>query len=276
MNISKYPVLASQTKLPFYLTGIGVTSPEYHIVRSGGLISSQILFTKSGKGILKIEDKELLQTGGSIFFLSSGVPHEYYPLDGDRETAWVVFRGEQLEQIMQSLSLAPWCERSDADLSDCERIFGKLLSAAGVTGGEEECSLLLYELILAARTQLVKMPSTGKKRLKKRSPSDIITPAVLLMDKQYMRDITLTELAESCSVSLQHFCRLFRQTTYMRPMEYLARRRIAAAKELLTSTSQSVNEIARLTGFESVSYFGWVFRRYENTSPSEYRKNRGY
>ena len=54
MNNSIYPVLGAQMKLPFYVSGVGISDPEYHVVRSSGLVSYQILYTRSGAGVYKI------------------------------------------------------------------------------------------------------------------------------------------------------------------------------------------------------------------------------
>lgn len=266
MNISCYPVLAAQTKLPFYLSGVGISDPEYHVVRENGLVSCQILFTRRGKGILRVDGKELVQTPGSVFFMSAGVPHEYKPAENDWETAWTVFRGAHLQELLTELGFGRWNEVSGADLSGCESIFSRILSAVKdpVSGGDR-CSLLIYEYLLEARALLV----TGKS-----GSGGLISPALERMDEQYMRDITLEELAGLCGVSLQHFCRVFRSQTGMRPMEYLARRRISEAKRLLNSTQHSITEIAALTGYSTPTYFGTVFRRYEGTTPSEYRRSR--
>ena len=123
---SIYPVLAAQTRLPFYLSGAGVCDPEYHVVREGGLVSFQILYTTGGTGILRIDGKELVQTAGSIFYLSPGVPHEYFPVDGKWKTSWVVFRGQHLQEIMQELGFGKWHEKSSADISGCEQIFSRI------------------------------------------------------------------------------------------------------------------------------------------------------
>lgn len=263
---SIYPVLAAQTRLPFYLSGAGVCDPEYHVVREGGLVSFQILYTTGGTGILRIDGKELVQTAGSIFYLSPGVPHEYFPVDGKWETAWVVFRGQHLQEIMQELGFGKWHEKSSADISGCEQIFSRIMSAVNdpVSGGER-CSLLIYEYILEAKALLI----SGRTR-----SGGLISPALEKMDAEFMRDITLEELASLCGVSLQHFCRVFMAQTGMRPMEYLARRRMSEAKRLLNSTDRSVAEISALTGYSSPTYFGTVFRRYEGTTPSDYRRTR--
>lgn len=261
-----YPVLASQTRLPFYLSGIGCGS-EYHVCRENGLVSFQILFTRSGSGILRVDGIESRQTPGCIFFLAPGVPHEYFPESGDWETAWVVFRGDQLAEIMKSLGFSRWHERNGAELSGCENLFNQLMTAVNdpVSGGER-CSMLLYEYILEVRSLL-------NSTVYSRSPSPA-DAAVEYMDREFRRDITLEELSGLSGITLQHFCRVFHSQTGMRPMEYLARRRIAEAKKLLLTTELSISEISGMTGYSTPTYFGVVFRRCEGISPSEYRKRK--
>lgn len=88
---ANYPVIGIQECYPVYLTGIGISDPEFHTHREEGLISHQILFTMSGKGKIIVGDKEYTAGKGSIFYVASGEPHTYYPIDGDWRTYWVVF-----------------------------------------------------------------------------------------------------------------------------------------------------------------------------------------
>ena len=264
MHSSIYPVLAAQTSLPFYLSGAGISDPEYHVVRTEGLVSCQILYTRRGAGVLRIDGSEYPQTPGSLIYLSPGVPHEYYPDGEEWETAWVVFRGDHLQDITAQMGFGRWHEKSCADLSGCDQIFSRIMSAAAdpVSGGER-CSLLVYEYLLEVRSLLFFGSSRG---------GGLTAPAVRFMDENFSRDITLEELAGLCGVSLQHFCRVFRQQCGMRPMEYLALRRISEAKRLLGSTGLSVSEISRMAGYSTPTYFGTVFRRYEGVSPSVWRE----
>lgn len=266
MHSSIYPVLGAQTKLPFYVSGAGISDPEYHVVRDSGLVSYQILYTRSGAGMLRIGGKNLPQTPGSVFLISPGIPHEYYPQEGMWETAWVVFRGAYLRELMCGLGFGDWNERSGADTAGLERMFSRILpAAADPLNGGERSSLLIYEYILEARAVLL----GGAKR-----PGGQADSAVEFMEQHFSEDITLEQLAELTGVSLQHFCRIFRAQTGMRPMEYLARRRVSEAKRLLGSTGKSVAEIAEMTGYRDPTYFGAVFRRYEGTTPTEYRRTR--
>ena len=42
-----YPILGKQKCLPFYLSGVGIAEPEYHVIREEGLVSHQIHYTQS-------------------------------------------------------------------------------------------------------------------------------------------------------------------------------------------------------------------------------------
>jgi AraC-like DNA-binding protein len=57
-----------------------------------------------------------------------------------------------------------------------------------------------------------------------------------------------------------------------RPVEYINRRRIEAAQELLIATDLSMKELAHQLGFSSASYFNQVFKKKFRITPSRYRE----
>ena len=90
-----YPILGKQKCLPFYLSGIGIAEPEYHVIREEGLVSHQLHYTQSGRGNLVVGGATYPLEPGSMFYMAPGIPHEYYPLVEDEwTTCWLVFRGE--------------------------------------------------------------------------------------------------------------------------------------------------------------------------------------
>lgn len=262
-----YPIIGNQSALPFYLTGIGISDPEYHILRESGLISHQLLFTAEGKGILKVGGYSYIQTEGSVFYLAAGVPHEYYPVNDSWKTCWTVFRGEYLAQQMRVIGLKDFAVKNNACTEGIGQIFSQLMAAAKSSiYGAERCSELMYEYILAMRRALLNDGSEA---------DGLLAPSILLMEEHFSDDITLEQLASAAKVSLQHFCRVFKARTGMRPMEYLARKRIAAAKLLLCNTSDPIAAIGEQCGYRDPTYFGTVFRKYEGISPKEYRRLKG-
>ena len=84
--------------------------------------------------------------------------------------------------------------------------------------------------------------------------------------------LQLSTLAEVADTNLYHFARAFKQTVGESPHQYVLRRRIEHAKELLCDPEISVIEASVRTGFVDQSHFSKVFRRLVGTAPTHYRK----
>lgn len=268
MYNSIYPIIGNQIDLPFYLSGIGISDPEYHVRREDGLVSHQILFVDSGECILEIDGKKFELTAGSLFYITPKVPHEYYPKADKLSTYWVVFRGKYLSELMRVLGFAEAAVKESANIGKLKKLFDMLFSAAAdPLWGSEKCSKLLYDYILTARKLFAEVSDKFAE-----SP---VESAVIYINEHFSEDITLGELAGVSGISLQHFCRLFKAKMGMRPLDYVARLRISQAKSQLESTKRSIAEIGEMVGYQNPTYFGMVFRKYEGVSPSEYRKYKG-
>ena len=267
-----YPVLGKQQCLPFYLTGIGVAEPEYHIIREPGLVSHQILYTREGKGMLLVGGDTFELEKGSLFYIAPGIPHEYYPVEEDNwTTCWMVFRGESLQEIMPKLGFDGFVCRDGVVTEEIEKIFYRIESAAkDPVYGDERCSVLVYEYIMAVRQML----QSGQ-RYGERGRESILDGALHYINENYAKDITLEELADISGVTKQHFCRVFKAKLGMRPLEYLARKRITEARGLLLNSKMSVAEIGKKVGYHNLTYFGMVYKKYEGISPTDSRKRKG-
>lgn len=92
-----------------------------------------------------------------------------------------------------------------------------------------------------------------------------------LIDAQYARPLDLDELARAAHFSRYHFLRAFRRLFHATPHEYLTRKRIERAKELLAQSELTVTEICFEVGFESLGSFSALFHKIVGWSPSIYR-----
>lgn len=270
MSFSVYPVLSDEETLPFYLTGLGITDPEYDVKRENGLISHQFLFTLEGCGELEIDGKVFKLKPNSCFYVSPKIPHHYNPMECGWKTAWIVFRGNGLSENMKALGFGDYIIKDLQNDIRLLNIFEKIYSQCNdVYSGKSKCSLSIYQMILVAKECMV------DNEVLTVNSSDIVGKAIKYMNKFYYKDITLEEIADNSAVSLQHLCRCFKSQMNMRPIEYLTKKRIAEAKNLLMNTSKSIGQISEETGYTSQTYFGMVFRRQEGMTPSDYRKTRG-
>lgn len=88
----------------------------------------------------------------------------------------------------------------------------------------------------------------------------------------YESKITLEDIAASGSASRTHCCKLFAQYLGQTPNEYLTKYRLKKSCELLNGTDRSISDIALSCGFQSASYFSFVFRKEFGKAPNTFRK----
>ena len=92
-----------------------------------------------------------------------------------------------------------------------------------------------------------------------------------LIKQKYGEPISLAQMADSAGFSPKYFCRVFHEVTHYTPMEYLNQYRINRAAERLLSTDDFIEDIAYECGFNDISYFIKLFKRYKNKTPLKYR-----
>lgn len=89
-------------------------------------------------------------------------------------------------------------------------------------------------------------------------------------------DPTIAMLAEQCGLSPGYFARAFRRTTGATAHQWLMRKRIERAQELLLRGRLGLAEIAIVCGFADQSHLNRVFTRFNGVSPGRWRqRNRG-
>lgn len=76
-----------------------------------------------------------------------------------------------------------------------------------------------------------------------------IMSACNYINQHYNEQLSLENIAEISGFSKFHFTRIFKQCMGMTFYEYLNQKRISKAEELLSTTSQSITEIAMNSGF---------------------------
>ena len=94
---------------------------------------------------------------------------------------------------------------------------------------------------------------------------------VQYVDENLTEKITLQDLAIVAGLSRMHFAAQFRAAMGMRPHEYLLKRRIERAEELLKQAEVPLVEIALTVGFQTQAHFTTVFKRFAGDTPYQWR-----
>jgi transcriptional regulator GlxA family with amidase domain len=88
-------------------------------------------------------------------------------------------------------------------------------------------------------------------------------------------DPSIARLAQECGLSSGYFARAFRQTVGVSPHQWLIRKRVEHARDLLSDARLDLADIAIACGFVDQSHFTRVFSRFEGHSPGHWRRLNG-
>lgn len=98
-----------------------------------------------------------------------------------------------------------------------------------------------------------------------------VKSAINYIKYNYNHEISLNDIAQSCNISKSECCRSFKRILKITPFEYLMEYRVLKATEYLYNTDESISNICMNVGFNGMSYFGKVFKKYMNCTPSQYK-----
>jgi AraC-like DNA-binding protein len=104
-----------------------------------------------------------------------------------------------------------------------------------------------------------------------RALSAAIANVVEYIDAHLEGRIPVERLAREAGLSVPRFKARFRSETGFPPAEFVLRRRIEHARQLLQEGGRTVLEVALQTGFCSSQYFASAFRRITGTTPTSFR-----
>jgi len=96
--------------------------------------------------------------------------------------------------------------------------------------------------------------------------------AVSHMDRHYMRNPLLKEVAAVVHLSPIYFHRRFTQLFGLSPHAYMNRKRMLLARQMLRETDLPSSQVGRQVGYENPYYFSRAYKRHFQVSPSEERR----
>lgn len=90
--------------------------------------------------------------------------------------------------------------------------------------------------------------------------------------KKNVQIITVQKLAKHFNYSPAYLSRYIKQHTSLTIKEIIMQEKMKQAKKYLAETNYSIEEISRLVGYKSISYFYKAFKLQNNVTPDQFRK----
>lgn len=143
----------------------------------------------------------------------------------------------------------------------------------------ERCLDMLRKISASKRTQERRTMSALPAAIPDEAPAptvgeNALLPAVAFVERHFQDKIHGDEVARLCGMSPFRFSRVFREAFGMPFREYVVRVRLKEACRLLENPQASVTDVAFAVGFNDISYFSRMFKRYVGVSPSALHADR--
>lgn len=129
---------------------------------------------------------------------------------------------------------------------------------------------ILYELSLADDTRELATSSFAKVDVD--SDSRRILKVKDYIKNHFTEEIRLAELADLVGMSATSFSRFFKLRSGKTLSDYIVEMRLGVAARQLVDTTNSISEICYGCGFNTLSNFNRLFRKYKGCSPTEFRE----
>ncbi|WP_346697570.1 AraC family transcriptional regulator [Catenibacillus scindens] len=261
--------------VPFQIKGIGINHHQEPINRPSGFPLYQWIQCVQGCGTLHINGTQYTIRPGQGMFLWPDQPHSYQ--SAVLEKPWVVhficFKGSGIETLLKDTQLG---QSGVFTLNEPDMITAKLKQIHNSDFIPTIFTFIhlsesLYDLLLHLMIHTTKNSGTSLSVQNQR-----IAPVVTYIHQHYSEPLFLDSLAELCGFSQEYLCQLFKKATGMRIFEYIQRTRIKYSKKLLMDMPNLPSRvIGEMCGFNSSSYFNRIFKKFEQISPGEFRRQNG-
>lgn len=122
-----------------------------------------------------------------------------------------------------------------------------------------------FEMMLNEAGQLI--------RLKKEERDPIVSFIVDYLQDHYSEDITLDLIAGKLNITGGYLSTYFKEKTGTNFVDFVNEFRIKQAVKLLLQTDMKIQDIALQAGYQTMSSFNRIFKKFLGVTPSEYRRN---
>jgi len=205
-----------------------------------------------------------VRTGDAILVFP-GLAHWYGP---PRGTTWselfVIFEGPVFDLWQRSGVVSPASPL--LELAEPERVAERIVDLLG--GGRPATEADAVMEMAAFLEFLTRVVAAGSGQA---GPVDAMQRAQAILQSELGRRLGMPEVARRVGVPYETFRRRFRATTGSTPKRFRDAARIAAAKDLLQTSSMSNGDLAAALGYADGFHFSRRFRQAVGVAPRTYR-----
>ncbi|MCL9968209.1 MAG: AraC family transcriptional regulator [Aquirufa antheringensis] len=243
----------------------------------------ELVYVEADKGIRHIGEHISTYEGCDLALIGSYIPHLNfdYGVKATVETVVIQFPETYFEsglvRIPELKKVVDLMERAKTGLAftgETKRIAGvRLKKLAHLDRFHQFMELMSIFQFLAESDEYVDLevrPISSQTILKQQERMHRIHQFV---EANFQKPIDTQQIANEVNLSLPAFCRYFKKTTKLTYTDFVNQYRVQYAKKLLIQ-DKNVTETCFESGFESLSYFNRIFKKWTGESPSIFKNQR--
>ena len=232
----------------------------------------ELYYMEEGKRLHILEDNIYQTTPGDIILFAPFIMHHSYSkkANADFKRIALYFTPESIEDPIVLKKL-----KSQSGLYHVDKKVGQYIhSMLGMLLMEQDNQDDLRDASMKALLNIIVI-SLLKSGIQENKPESqtLVGKVIDYIDRNYMNDIKLDDLANHFFVSKYYLCHEFKKYTNRTINQYINTTRILYAQQKIMDNNLNFTEIAAECGFASCTHFGRTFKAVTGVTPSEFKSN---
>lgn len=273
----------SESKNNFYADFIKTDNPfimtNYHNHNA-----YEILYFPEGEQMFFLRDRIYHITAGNLVLINKFELHSIRDWDkAGHSRVFISFREDFFDTLkFQGFDLFSCYNRGivviDPSLRHQQKLYHKTMDIVR----EKEAKKRGYEVSLLAKTVdllifIDRILDQYNDKTDIMSPKhNIINDVMMYIADHYKEKLTLDTISREVGYSKNYLCTSFKQISGFSMNQYINAIRIKEAQRLLKTTDFTITQISDMTGFDSITHFGRVFKNITGSTPLNFRKEQIY
>ena len=246
----------------------------YHSILHAHQDLAEILLICGGEGRFLVGEAFYEVKAGDLLLYNSGVVHDEFSSPENAISAYCAgISGLRLPGLRENALVAdgaPALFHAGEEAEDLVLLMDMMYRY--LLEDRPGCEALCHHLTLLGR--ILQLTGDAPRRDRTETePKTLGRQVQAFIDGHFSEPLTLQDMGKALHVSPYYLSHVFKEASGYSPTQYLLRRRIGEAQNLLISTDLPMAKIAEQVGFETQNYFNLQFSKHVGMPPKKYRES---
>ncbi len=246
----------------------------YHSILHAHQSLAEILLICGGEGRFLVGETFYDVKAGDLLLYNSGVVHdEFYSPENALSAYCAAITGLRLPGLRENAFVsdgAPALFHTGEEAEDLILLMDMMYRY--LLEDRPGCEALCRHLMLALLSRVHQLTGDAREQ-EDAEPKTLGRQVQAFIDAHFSEPLTLQDMGKALHVSPYYLSHVFKEASGYSPTQYLLRRRIGEAQNLLISTDLPMSKIAERVGFETQNYFNLQFSKHVGMPPKKYRES---